>query len=84
MTFSTTCCAGRMLRQQLISLCARVHKRRDIKVKEAEAEAKANELKSKSITDKLIRMKEAEARLKHGWVTVQSKDAAVVVDSDDN
>ncbi len=56
----------------------------DIKVKEAEAEAKANELKSKSITDKLIRMKEAEARLKHGWVTVQSKDAAVVVDSDDN
>ena len=49
----------------------------DIKIKEAEAEAKANDLKSNSITDKLIRMKEAEARLKHGWVTVQGADAIV-------
>ena len=49
----------------------------DIKIKEAEAEAKANDLKSNSITDKLIRMKEAEARLKHGWITVQGADAVV-------
>lgn len=54
----------------------------DIKIKQAEAEAKANKLKADSITDKLIRMKEAEARLKHGWVTVQSGDAAVVLDQD--
>ena len=54
----------------------------DIKIKQAEAEAKANKLKAESITDKLIRMKEAEARLKHGWVTVQSGDAAVVLDQD--
>lgn len=37
----------------------------------AEGEAKANKIKSDSITDNLIRMKEAEAREKHGWVTVQ-------------
>lgn len=36
----------------------------------AEGEAKANKIKSDSITDNLIRMKEAEAREKHGWVTV--------------
>lgn len=36
----------------------------------AEGEAKANKVKSDSITDNLIRMKEAEAREKHGWVTV--------------
>ena len=48
-----------------------------VKVKEAEAEATANKLKSESITDELIRMTEAEARLKHGWVTVQGADAVV-------
>ncbi len=52
-----------------------------IKVKEAEAEAKANELKSSSITDRLIKMKEAEARLKHGWVTVQSGGTVAVADT---
>lgn len=50
----------------------------DIKVLEAEAEAKANKLKSESITKELIQMKEAEARFKHGWVTVQGSDATVV------
>ncbi len=49
----------------------------DIKIKEAEAEAKANKLKADSITDELIRMKESEARLKHGWVTVQGADTIV-------
>ena len=48
-----------------------------IKITEAEAEAKANEVVSASITDELIRMKEAEARLKHGWVTVQGADSVI-------
>lgn len=38
---------------------------------EAEAEANANRMISDSITPELIQMKEAEARFKHGWVTVQ-------------
>ena len=50
----------------------------DIKVLEAEAEAKSNRLKASSITPELIQMKEAEARLKHGWVTVQGADNTVV------
>lgn len=44
---------------------------------EAQAEADANNLKSNSITPELIQMKEAEARLQHGWVTVQGADAVV-------
>lgn len=48
-----------------------------IKITEAEAEAEANRVKAASITDELIRMKEAEARLEHGWVTVQGADAVV-------
>lgn len=43
----------------------------------AEADAEANEMLSKSITPELIQMKEAEARLEHGWVTVQGADAVV-------
>lgn len=50
----------------------------DIKITEAKAEAEANKLKAESITPELIQMKEAEARLKHGWVTVQGTDAIVV------
>ena len=50
----------------------------DIKITEAEAEAKANKLKSESLTPELIQMTEAEARLKHGWVTVQGADTTVV------
>ena len=38
---------------------------------EAEAEANANRIIRQSITPELIQMKEAEARLEHGWVTVQ-------------
>lgn len=48
-----------------------------IKIKEAEAEAEANRVLAASITDELIRMKEAEARKKHGWVTVQGADTVV-------
>ena len=43
----------------------------------AAADAEANEMLSKSITPELIQMKEAEARLEHGWVTVQGADAVV-------
>ena len=32
---------------------------------------------SESITDELIKMKEAEARLEHGWVEVQGADTVV-------
>lgn len=48
-----------------------------IKLLEAEAEAKANKLLAESITDELVNMKEAEARLKHGWVTTQGASAIV-------
>lgn len=37
----------------------------------AEAEAQANRTVAASITENLISMKEAEARLKHGWIEVQ-------------
>lgn len=50
----------------------------DIKILEAQAEAEANKLKAASITPELISMKEAEARLKHGWVTVNGTDSTVV------
>ena len=48
-----------------------------VTITNAQAEAEANRLKSESITDELIKMTEAEARLKHGWVTVQGADAVV-------
>lgn len=49
----------------------------EIKVTEAQAEAEANRVISESITEELIRMKEAEARLEHGWVTVQGADSVI-------
>lgn len=49
----------------------------DIKVIEAQAEAESNRIVSESITPELIQMKEAEARLKHGWVTVNGADTVV-------
>lgn len=48
-----------------------------IKVKEAQAEAEANKVISESITEELIKMTEAEARKKHGWIEVQGVDAVV-------
>lgn len=47
---------------------------------EAQAEADANNTINNSITDNLIRMKEAEARLEHGWVTVQGGSPVVTAD----
>lgn len=49
----------------------------DIQRIEAAAEAEANKIVSNSLTDKLIEMKIAEARLKHGWITVQGADTVV-------
>jgi len=51
------------------------------KLIEAEAEADANKIIAASITDPLIQMKEAEARMEHGWVTVQGAGATVVTPS---
>ena len=47
------------------------------RIKEAESQRQANEELSKSITPELIKMKEAEARLKHGWIEVQTGEAIV-------
>lgn len=49
----------------------------DAAVIKADGEAKANKIKSDSITDSLIRMKEAEAREKHGWVTVNGANGVI-------
>ena len=48
-----------------------------VKLEQAKAEAKSNKIISDSITDNLIKMTEAEARKKHGWVTVKGADAVV-------
>ena len=51
-----------------------------IEVTKADAEAQANERLASSITPELIAMKEAEARLVHGWVTVKGADNVVTKD----
>lgn len=43
----------------------------------AEAEADANNTINSSITENLIKMKEMEARLEHGWVTVEGASTVV-------
>lgn len=43
----------------------------------AKAQAEANNELSASITDELIKMKEAEAHYKNGWITVQGADAVI-------
>ncbi|EOH97874.1 hypothetical protein I588_01554 [Enterococcus pallens ATCC BAA-351] len=45
--------------------------------KAAEAEAAANQKIAESVTDELIRYEEAQARKKHGWVTVNGTDTVV-------
>lgn len=49
----------------------------DVALIEAQAEAEANRAISASITPELIQMKEAEARMEHGWVTVQGAGSVV-------
>lgn len=47
------------------------------KTKAAEAEAESNRKVAESVTDNLIRYEEAQARKKHGWVTVNGADTVV-------
>jgi len=49
----------------------------EIAITKANAEAEANRVLAQSITQELIDMKEAEARLEHGWITVQGGQAIV-------
>ncbi len=48
-----------------------------VKLIEAQAEADANQIISESVTPELIQMLEAEARMEHGWVTVQGAGTVV-------
>ncbi len=57
---------------------AKAEANKEVTITNAQAEAEANRIVSQSITDELIRMKEAEARQEHGWITVQGADAIVV------
>lgn len=43
----------------------------------AQAEAKANKEVANSLTEELVKYKEAEARLKHGWIQVVTQEAIV-------
>lgn len=45
---------------------------------EAQAQAEANRLIAQSITPELIAMKEAEARMEHGWIEIQGANSVVV------
>ena len=49
----------------------------EVKRIEAQAEADANRTIAASITPELIEMKEAEARMVHGWITVQGAETVV-------
>ena len=51
----------------------------DAQIIEAEAQAEANKKLSSSITDELIKMKEAEARMEHGWVTISGSGVNTVI-----
>jgi prohibitin 1 len=49
----------------------------EAEIEKAKGTAQANKLLQQSITEELIKMKEAEARLKHGWVEVKTGEAIV-------
>lgn len=51
-----------------------------VNIEKARGQAEANRLVSQSITPELIQMKEAEARMEHGWVTIQGTDTVVTTD----
>lgn len=53
-----------------------------VTITNAQAEAEANRLKSESITDELIKMTEAEARMEHGWVTVNGAESVVTTEGE--
>lgn len=54
----------------------------EIQITKADAEAQANQKLASSITPELIAMKEAEARLKHGWITVEGASTVVTNDNE--
>ena len=49
----------------------------EIKRIEAQAEADSNRIIAESITPELIQMLEAQARMEHGWITVQGANTVV-------
>lgn len=49
----------------------------NIKMIEAQAEADANRTISESLTEELLRQMEMQARMEHGWVTVQGAGTVV-------
>lgn len=49
----------------------------NVRLIEAEAEANANRTISESLTEELLRQMEMQARMEHGWVTVQGADTVV-------
>ena len=51
--------------------------KREVRIAPEQAEADANRIIAESITPELIEMTEAQARLEHGWVTVQGADTVV-------
>lgn len=53
-----------------------------VTITNAQAEAEANRLISESITQELIDMKEAEARMEHGWVTVNGAGSVVTTEGE--
>ena len=50
----------------------------DAAIARAEGEAKANKLISDSLTPELLEQMEMEARIEHGWVTIQGSGATIV------
>lgn len=58
-------------------------KEAEVEITKAQAEAEANRVISESITENLIRMKEAEARLQHGWVTIQGAESVIADERND-
>ena len=56
---------------------AKAEAAKEVTITNAEAQAESNRIVSESINENLIRMKEADARLQHGWVTVQGASTVV-------
>lgn len=54
------------------------------KIEAARGEAQANKLLEQSITPELLKKMELEARLKHGWVTINGVGGGLIVDGTDN
>lgn len=50
----------------------------DAAIARAEGEAEANRLISESLTPELLEQMEMEARIEHGWVTIQGSGATIV------